>query len=179
MNNRDANLNEKEVFVVHGTVMADEFKDRRTGKDIGESSKPYIGSDYIVVDDSESGDEKVISLDADAVEFLIPKEVPLASIDHDPGETDTLITIAPGLFDVDNGYELLVEIEGSGVHYGFVAHVFPYNGSEAIVTTLLSVNGTTKEVYTSMTSGGQVSITVPFVMTPESQDTKIFYKRVI
>ena len=38
---KDASLAEKEVKVVHGTIFADEFRDRETGKEIGGDSGSY------------------------------------------------------------------------------------------------------------------------------------------
>lgn len=135
------------------------------------------GSESIVADVSEDGKKIIVKIDEEVLDFILPKEVPTSKIIHEADATHTTITIESGVFDVTHCYDIKIEIEGNGVHYGIVTSVFPYDGSEAIVTTHLTVNGTTEEVFASMSSNGVVNIIVPFVMTPESETTTIFYKR--
>lgn len=176
---KDTKLNEKEEFVVQGAVIADEFLDRKTGKSIGESTKPLIGSEYIVVDDDETGLNKQVRLDLDAVEFLVPKKVPLSEIEHEPSTDNTIITVKPGLLNSNYGYHINFEVESTGSHFGASFDVLPYNSAQCLVVFYMLENNDVKECFAHLGNDGSLVIDIPVVMTPESQNTVIHYKRVI
>ena len=112
-----------------------------------------------------------------AIKYLVSSELALADFEHEVGTTNTVIVIKPNVLDPQAIYDIALEIEGTGVHYGVVFTTFPYNGSQCITTSLLTVNGSTEECYATMDSNGQVNLTIPYVMSPESEDTHIFVRK--
>jgi len=52
---KDAKLEEKEVQVVHGAIFADEFRDRKSGKRIEESTPPVDYSKFVKVHEFDEG----------------------------------------------------------------------------------------------------------------------------
>mgnify|MGYP003296734238 CR=1 FL=1 len=137
------------------------------------------GSESISVDLNEDGDKVQVKIDEDLMDFILPKEVPVASIDHEVGESNTIIVVKPGIFDDDNGYHVYLEVEGSGSHYGADFTVFPYNTATCITPFHMLIDNDVKECFASLNENGQLSIDLPMVMTPESQTTNIHHKRII
>lgn len=146
---------------------------------MGELLGILLGSAHVVVNESEDRKHIQFDLDQDVIDFIFPVEVPLSKIQHEVGETNTVVVIQPGVLDGDNHYQIIFEVEGAGTHYGCDFVVFPENAAQCIVSKLITINGEEETLYATMTSTGQVNITVPVVMQPESETTKIFVKRVI
>lgn len=142
------------------------------------------GSQTIVIDEPEVADGKLYAkIDEEIVDFILPQEVSPSKITHEVGDSNTIITTEAGVFDADNGYHVYLEIEGSGTHYGADFTVFPYNQSTCLtVFNMVIENGgvsSVKECYGSLNEQGQLVIDLPIVMTPESQNTVIHFKRII
>lgn len=112
-----------------------------------------------------------------AIKYLVSSELALADFEHEVGTTNTVIVIKPGVLEPEAIYDIALEIEGTGVHYGVSFITFPDNGSQCITTSLLTVNGSTEECYATMLSTGQVNLTIPYVMSPQSETTHIYIRK--
>ena len=134
---------------------------------------------HIVVDLDEDHEKVVVALDHDVEEFLFPKEIATAKITHEVGQSNTVIVVAPGEIDAGNSYHLYLEIEGEGAHYGADVTIFAYNGATCLSPFSILVDGQVETGFASIDSTGQINLDVPMVMTPESQATHIYIKRVV
>lgn len=138
------------------------------------------GSEFVSVDLSDDGKHVTVKLDADAIDYLVPVEVPTAKITHEIGESSSTIIVANDVLDADSHYEVIFEIEGTGTHFGSSFTVFPQNASPCFTVGHLDVGGELKEYYATMNGEGQLSILIDgVVLTPESQTTTIFVKKLI
>lgn len=144
-----------------------------------------VGSAHVVINEGEHGTQQegklVADLDQDVLDFLFPKDIPTSKITHDPGTTNTIITVEPGTIDTTHAYHVYLEIEGTGTHYGADFTVFAYNGSTCITTfNILPPNAEEPLVgFASFDDQGALNIDIPVVMTPKSESTLIYVKRVI
>lgn len=141
------------------------------------------GSSHISVDEGQVGtadeDKVVVKVDQDVVDFLFPKEIALADIEHSVTTGNTVITTSAEILDHQHSYDVTLEIEGDGSHYGAKFTVFANNGSTCLSVFYLDVEGEIKECFASMDNQGSLHINLPFEMAPESQDTIITFKRAI
>lgn len=137
------------------------------------------GSDHITVDVAEDGQHIVLDLDRDVLDFIFPFEIPTSAITHEVGETNTVVVINSDKIDAQHHYQVIFEVEGEGLHYGCDFVVFPENSAQCLISKLVTIGGEELTLYASMEDNGVINITVPAVMHPESEDTKVFVKRVI
>lgn len=137
------------------------------------------GSDEVIVDLNQ-GDSKVqVRLDQDVKDVLFYKQCALADIEHDIGESNTIISLNGELFDPDSCYDIVLEIEGTGSHYGTRLVAMPYNNSQCFTSaSLYMATDEDVKVITTMDNDGQINITLlGYLMTPESQTTTVHYKK--
>lgn len=162
-------------------VLADKMDESGATSDLTPAKLESIlkGSESIVVDRSEDGEHTVVSIDEDVLDFILPKEVPLAKIVHEPSTANTIITVEPGVLSDEHGYFVTLEVEGEGSHFGASFTVFPYNDSQCLTAFHMLVDNDVKECFAHLGSDGSLVIDIPTVMTPESQDTIIHFKRII